>query len=244
MGTTRLPAIPRCARDVCSKAGVTDTIRAAADLIGQRLVDPGGLFLHTGHALRVTGSQALARAGLQELMIALQARWGSSAIRTYIRKAPLAAAHTMAAMAIAGWERNRNPAGPPTPFAASSASRATAQARRTTVARPAPGRDARADALQSATHASNSRVDLVNQQMQELIEWRASLQASIPAEPAGPAEAPEGEVPTCWNSIVAEFPFVYSINDKCHKVRVGFPEHPSRWHTFCSWPFGKSDVAN
>ena len=69
------------------------------------------------------------------------------------------------------------------------------------------------------------------------------MQASIPAEPAVPAEAPEGEVPMCWNSIVAEFPFVYSINDKCHKVRVGFPEHPSRWRTFGSWPFGKSDVA-
>ena len=70
------PLFPDEAGEVCTKAGVTDTIRTAARLMGQRLVDPGGLFLHSGHALRVTGAQALARAALQEGMIALQARWG------------------------------------------------------------------------------------------------------------------------------------------------------------------------
>ena len=96
------PLFPDEAGEVCTKAGVTDTIRAAASFMGQRLLDPGGLFLHSGHAMRVTGAQGLGRAGLQELTIALQARWGSSAIRTYLRKAPLAASHTMAALAIAG----------------------------------------------------------------------------------------------------------------------------------------------
>ena len=73
--------------------------------LGQVLVDPGGLFLHTGHALRVTGAQGMARAGLPEHTIALIARWGSAAVLTYIRKAPLAASHHVAAVALAGWER-------------------------------------------------------------------------------------------------------------------------------------------
>ena len=125
------PLFPDDDGGVCTKVGVTETIREAARLMGQKLVDPGGLFLHTGHALRVTGAQALARAALSELTIALQARWGSSAIRTYIRKASLAATHAMAAMAIAGWERNRDPAAAPAPFASSTSSRTDAPARRT-----------------------------------------------------------------------------------------------------------------
>lgn len=96
--------------EVCSKVGVTETIRAAAKRLGQPLVDPGVLYLHSGHAMCVTGAQALARAGLTEHFISLLARWGSSAVRTYIRKAPLAASHRMPALAIAGWDRSSNPA--------------------------------------------------------------------------------------------------------------------------------------
>ena len=100
------PLFPDSVGNACSKAGVTHTIRAAASKLGQALVDPGGLYLHSGHAMRVTGAQALARAGLPELTISLLARWGSSAVRTYIRKAPLSASHRLAAMALAGWQAN------------------------------------------------------------------------------------------------------------------------------------------
>ena len=44
------PLFPDEHGDVCSKYGVTETIRCAAGHLGQALVDPGGLILHTGHA--------------------------------------------------------------------------------------------------------------------------------------------------------------------------------------------------
>ena len=55
---------------------------------------------------RISFKTTESAAALQEHMIALQARWGSTAVRGYIRKAPLAATHTMASMAILGWKRN------------------------------------------------------------------------------------------------------------------------------------------
>ena len=95
------------------------TIRLAARLLGQHLVDPGGLYLHSGHALRVTGAQALSRAGLSEHTISLLARWGSSAVLKYIRKEPLSASHHLAAVAVLGWERNAS-SGSAAPMASSS----------------------------------------------------------------------------------------------------------------------------
>ena len=89
------------------KAGVTGTIRVAARRQGLPTKDPGGLFLHTGHAMRVTGSQALSRAGLPEHTISLVARWGSAAVFLYIRKAPLASTHLLARVALTGWEQNQ-----------------------------------------------------------------------------------------------------------------------------------------
>ena len=40
-----------------------------------------------GHSMRVTGAQRMARAGLTENQIAVYGRWGSAAIRRYVREA-------------------------------------------------------------------------------------------------------------------------------------------------------------
>ena len=50
------PLFPGQSGAVCTKTGVAATIRHAAELLGQPTKDPGGLFLHSGHALRVTGA--------------------------------------------------------------------------------------------------------------------------------------------------------------------------------------------
>lgn len=82
---------------VSTKAGVTSTIRVAAKHQGLPITDPGGLFFHTGHAMRVTGSQALSRAGLPR----------RPAVSFYIRKASLASTHLLARVALTGWEQNQ-----------------------------------------------------------------------------------------------------------------------------------------
>ena len=230
------PLFPDDAGAVCTKDGVTATIRAAARLMGQRVVDPGGLFLHTGHALRVTGAQALARAAIQESMIALQARWGSTAIRGYVRKAPLAAAHRMAAMAITGWDRNTNPAGIAAPFASSTVRRAEGPRRRATVT-PASSRQS---AVSTSLHA---RIDHLTQQVQDLAEWRAAFNAAVPPETVAPVDTADVEIPAIWDDVRAAFPYVLSDRSKCHKVVVGYPAHPSTWRTQCGWPFGLAEVA-
>jgi len=49
-----------------------------------------------GHALRVAGAQALARAGTDTTLIQLVGRWGSAAILRYIQSAPLERSHLIA----------------------------------------------------------------------------------------------------------------------------------------------------
>ena len=39
------------------------------------------------------------------------------------------------------------------------------------------------------------------------------------------------------------FPYVKSIRATCHKVVVGYPEHPCHWRAKCGWQFGFADVA-
>ena len=99
------PLFPDNMGEACAKDGVTNTVRHAAKHSGQQIVEPGGLVLHTGHAMRVLGVQGLSRAGFAELTVALIARWGSSAVNGYLRKATLTSSHLLASAALAGWER-------------------------------------------------------------------------------------------------------------------------------------------
>ena len=52
------------------------------------------------HVPRVAGAQFMVRAGIQELVVKLFARWGSDAILRYIQEAPLTASHGLARTAV------------------------------------------------------------------------------------------------------------------------------------------------
>ena len=67
-----------------TKREVVQEIRAAAKLSGA-----AGRF--TGHSIRVTGSQRLAKAGVSEAKITAFGRWASNAFRLYVRDAVLKA---------------------------------------------------------------------------------------------------------------------------------------------------------
>ena len=97
------PLFPCRSGGPCTKEGVMRTIRIAAEMLGMALKDSSGLWLHSGHALRVTGAQGLARAGLSVAAIMLIGRWGSDAVLNYIRRAPLFSSHRFAAAALCGW---------------------------------------------------------------------------------------------------------------------------------------------
>ena len=79
------------------KEAMAETFVHAAGFLGITPVSPDGSEAITGHSLRVTGAQGLARLGLDAWTIQLIGRWGSAAILRYIRAIPLERAALWAA---------------------------------------------------------------------------------------------------------------------------------------------------
>ena len=91
-----LPFFPTSAGSPCTKEGFTRTISQAAvllDLPQQSAVDNERV---TGHSMRATGAQFLARAGLDTYTVQLLGRWGSSAVERYVREAVISGAASRA----------------------------------------------------------------------------------------------------------------------------------------------------
>jgi len=85
------PLFPTTTGQFCSKEGSVATFQKLAVATGlQERV--------TGHTLRVTGAQAMAKAGMDLWQIQLFCRWGSSAVLGYVRDAPLAVSGRIAPM--------------------------------------------------------------------------------------------------------------------------------------------------
>ena len=79
-----LPLFPGLAGKACSKPAVVGTIVAAAVSLGIPLADADGSTRISGHSLRVSGAQGLARAGFPLWSIQLMGRWGSEAVKQYV----------------------------------------------------------------------------------------------------------------------------------------------------------------
>eukprot|EP00435_Cladocopium_sp_Y103_P047858 s2395_g14.t1 len=83
------PLFPDKHGNYCTKSGVVDTIRAAAELTGMQIRDAEGNQRLSGHTFRITGARFLSAAGLDPITIQLLGRWGSNAVLTYLAEAPL-----------------------------------------------------------------------------------------------------------------------------------------------------------
>ena len=101
---------------------------------------------------------------------------------TYIRKAPLAASHHLALVALAGWERGASGS---TAGVAFSPRSSVVQNRTQPARKPTASVDAEAGgrqlALTNEVRALSRRVSAVEIQLQTLAEWRAVVAASAPA---------------------------------------------------------------
>jgi len=80
-----LPLFPTELGTVCAKDAMAATIIHAAILLGVELASPDGSERVSGHSLRATGAQGLAAAGVDTWAIELLGRWGSDAVRGYVR---------------------------------------------------------------------------------------------------------------------------------------------------------------
>ena len=234
------PLFPDSSGRVCTKEGVAATIRRAAALLGQPTHDPGGLALHTGHALRVTGAQALARAGLSEHQISLLARWGSAAVLRYIRTAPLASTHRMAAYVFAGWQ---NGGAGSLAFAPTGVTRLSVFPSCKALPKPKVAPRPALPKYGVRMNSIEQRLAEVEAAVKRLEGWRAGInetatQSTIscapPLIPEAVVEAPK---------LASHSPYVTSGYGKVHEVEVGFPAHPLDWITSCGWRFGASREA-
>ena len=91
------PLFPNFLGRPCKKESMAETFVHAAGYLGFPSVSPDGSEAITGHSLRVTGAQGLARLGLGAWTIQLIGRWGSATILRYIRAIPLERAALWAA---------------------------------------------------------------------------------------------------------------------------------------------------
>ena len=76
-----LPLFPDAAGKPVGKDAMSDTIRQAAIFLDIPLAAPDLSEQTTGHTLRATGAQGLARAGLDLWAVQLLGRWGSEAVK-------------------------------------------------------------------------------------------------------------------------------------------------------------------
>ena len=73
--------------DAPSKQAMLTTFLSVASRLGLPEQSRDGTERISGHTLRATGAQGLARRGLDLWSIQLLGRWGSEAVRGYIREA-------------------------------------------------------------------------------------------------------------------------------------------------------------
>ena len=93
---TDMPFFPTTGGAPCSKEGFTQTIVRAAQLLNQPITDDLENVRISGHSMRPTGAQFLAKAGLDTYTVQLLGRWGSSSVETYVRDAVISEAASRA----------------------------------------------------------------------------------------------------------------------------------------------------
>ena len=93
---TDLPFFPAEGGEPCTKDGFTQTIVKAAQLLEMPTASDLDNVRVTGHSMRPTGAQFLARAGLDTYTVQLLGRWGSSTVENYVRDAVISEAASRA----------------------------------------------------------------------------------------------------------------------------------------------------
>jgi len=139
-----LPLFPAADGTVVTKEAMVQTIVEAARRLGVPLSSPDASARVSGHSLRVSGAQGLARAGVDSWAIQLLGRWGSSAVLGYIREVPLELSASWATRAARSRtldevlrQRSLGPVPGPHAAAAAGASTASSSAAATPFAVPA-----------------------------------------------------------------------------------------------------------
>ena len=222
-----LPLFPTAEGGVCDKESVTATVRAAGRMLG--VVEPAdGTEQLSGHSLRVTGAQGLARLGVDLWAIQLIGRWGSDTVKNYVRGVQMERSAAWAAGAAKRMEleavvanlvselRSSSPSSTPSAPPSSSMSSSTSST-------------AAPSSTSLAAVASTSWLD-------ENVANSCGQKSALDEEVALAADASKKVNPVET--------FVLSSTRVWHLVARGPPEFRMEfWTTSCGWTFGGSKSA-
>jgi len=216
-----LPLFPTVAGEFVKYEPMVRTIQAAAVLLGVPLSAPDGSERVSGHSLRSTGAQGLARRGAELWTIQLLGRWGGSSVQLYVREAQLDRASALAAR----------------PSSTSLAELIEDVTRRVLqqVSEGLPTAESIAAAVKSLSPAPSSVMagPSIQEPLTDVIE-RAMLE---PPSASGSASTSAGSP----SSELACRVVVNQASGCCHRVLLGPPGTAvSRWVAACGWRFGLS----
>ena len=266
-----LPLFPTAAGKVVSKAAVVQTILEAANRTGQEKTNADRTLRLSGHTLRATGAQHLARRGLDLISIQLLGRWGSSALLSYVRGAAVSVEAARArgggsSQTVRDLTRAAAAADLPAPqsddFKAATetwfnqwfadavgplrASFSEEVAEK--IAAAAARRQRTSSSGSTSTSSSSSSSAAAPQGGVAVPPAIADLRSELAASPVEPspaaARAPASEQPE--SPVVASCALGLVGNSKrkrVHCVVIGPPAPPEDWRTHCTWRFGRSKFA-
>ena len=253
---TDLPLFPDAGGKAISKIHFTKTLLEGARRSGQQLSNSDGSLRVSGHSLRASGAQLLARMGFDLLNIQLLGRWGSAAVLSYVRDAAVGAE---AARTRSGRMR--------------TSVKELASAAASAGVPPADAADFEVLAKRwfqewFSTAAAEMRPSLIDEALERLRQTtrRASSSGAASASTSssgssssasgaagGPSDdqPPDGSIQSDVVSSVPDSRFsVHAFRvvgnrkrRKNHVVTIGPPSDPARWNTHCGWKFGRSKDA-
>ena len=256
--STDLPLFPDARGKAISKALFTKTLLEGARLSEQPLTNLDGSLRVSGHSLRASGAQLLARLGFDLLNIQLLGRWGSTALLSYVRDASIGveAARTRSrrmTTTVQELSAAAAAAGVPPPDAVDFETQAkqwfeawfpeAARALRPSLV------DEALERLRSSTRRTPPSTVASSSSSSSA---SSSSSHAAPADALSQTQAAAGSTPT--EAVAPETePASFSVHAfravgnkkrrKNHIVSIGTPADPARWKTHCGWKFGRSKEA-
>ena len=219
-----LPLFPSVDGHTVTKDKMTATIVQAALRLDIPTSSSDGAARVSGHSLRASGAQGLARAGVDTWAIQLLGRWGSDTVLEYIREVPLELSASWATRATSSHS---------TDLASLLASRSAAAS--STVVSPPPS---------CLSRPGEDREPLRVQASQP-----ASLPAPALAVEAGPRDLDQALLEAEHAATVEALPltdcsFLSSSSGKWHKLsHTGLIGSSAGWSAACGWRFAGSSAA-
>ena len=213
-----LPLFPDVEGSMVLKQCAADTFQAAAKHLGLPLMSKSDSRLFSGHTLRVTGAVFLASAGVDIWRIQALGRWGSEAIRLYLRDAHCKTLGTISLEAKMG--------------------RSLEQSRAELMALQSQAKAMRTSLAEAMT---SSRIEIVEEARKLQIPLTDSdlLDGDIATQLDPTLVVASEDIRDKEGTADVQLVLNTTLGGKLHVIMEGGESvHPSLWSARCGWKFG------